>query len=289
MLELTGFGLVWGASIAMMTLGLGISWRVLRILDFGLAGVYAVASYSVFVAVRLLDLPAWAGIAMALVTGPIVQIVAYQLVYGHFLRRKEGLATVVLLSLAMLYIMQNLLILVFGSAGQVALMSSSPVVEFGAYRVTVVDLASLGAVVLVVAACTWAFTRTLAGLTLKAAADNAELANTYGVSANAVRIGTFALSGFFVSIPAALGSLYEPITPTGGFTPILFAFAAFVIASVKKGMGIVEYAAAGLALGLISSVSLLAIPSKWQLAVPFVAMTVVIAVRRGGMSALRAV
>lgn len=289
MIELAVFGLVWGCSIAMMTLALGISWRVLRILDFGLAGVYAVAAYAQFLAIRLLEWPVWAGVLAALAAGVGIQCLAYFAVYAHFLRRKEGLATVVLLSLAVLYVLQNALILIFGSAGQMALMSAAPQVPLGGYTPPITDVVSVLALVVTVAALLLVFNRTSAGLTMKATADNAELAQTFGVSPQRIRLATFALAGLLASIPAAVGSLYEPVTPVSGFTPILFAFAAFVIAAVRKGLGIVEYAFAGLLLGLVTSVCLLVIPSKWQLAVPFAAMTLVTAMRRSAVSPLRAV
>jgi branched-subunit amino acid ABC-type transport system permease component len=289
MLSLASFGAVWGASIAFVAVALGLSWRVLGILDFGLAAVYAVVAYLQYTAVRDFGIAVWLAAPLALIGGIALQFVIYRAVYAHFLRTRQSLATVVLLSLAVLYVCQNILVLCFGSAGQVILTTPPVRLQLGALSMLAIDLATVVSLLVVLGLLYLLFVRTRLGLAMRGMAVNPELARTLGVSPERVRAMTFCLTGAIVAVPAIIGSLYDPITPTIGFNPILFAFAAFVIASVRSGLGIAQYALCGVALGLVTGLSLLFIPSQWQLAVPFAAMVVVTVVRRNVGPVQRAV
>jgi hypothetical protein len=49
---------------------------------------------------------------------------------------------------------------------------------------------------------------------------------------------------------------------------------------VRTGMGVVAHAIAGIGLGVVTGLSLLIVPSQWQLAIPFGVMLLVTAVRK---------
>lgn len=280
MIELLVFGLIWGISISFIAVALGTSWRILGMLDFGLAGVYAVVGYTLLIVHGSLGAPIGLAIVAALLAGPAVQIVAYLLVYRPFLRQRKPLAVLVLLGLAVLYVCESSIALGFSSAGQLVLTSSPIRFGTGAIELSIVDIASLVTLFIVVATLELLFRFTGIGLAIRAAASNADLAQAFGISLEQVRFAIFGLSGLLTAIPALLGALYEPITPSAGFNPLLFGFAALVIASVRNGVGLLQHVYAGMGLGLLTGVSLIAIPSQWQLAVPFVTMLLVSIVRK---------
>lgn len=280
MIDLIVFGLIWGVSVSFTAVALGTTWRILGMLDFGLAGVYAVVGYTLVLLHVFLNAPLWLAIPAALVVGPVLQAGFYRFVYAHFLRHRKPLAVLVLLGLAVLYICENAIALSFGSAGQLVLTSAPPYVAVGSVSLSIVDIVSALLLAAVALGLNLLFRFTGIGLALRAAASNPDLAQVFGVSLERVRLAIFALSGFLVAIPAILAALYDPITPTAGFNPLLFGFAALVIASVKVGVGIGPHMLAGLGLGLLTGMSLIVIPSQWQLAVPFVAMLLVSIVRR---------
>lgn len=280
MIDLIVFGLIWGVSVSFTAVALGTTWRILGMLDFGLAGVYAIVGYTLVLLHVVLGTSLWLAIPVALAVGTILQVGFYRLVYAHFLRNRKPLAVLVLLGLAVLYICENVIALSFGSAGQLVLTSAPPRIDIGTISLSIIDVISpliLAAVALVLYLL---FRFSGIGLALRAAASNPDLAQVFGISLERVRMAIFGLSGFLVAIPALLTALFDPITPTAGFNPLLFGFAALVIASVKVGVGIGPHMLAGLGLGLLTGLSLIIIPSQWQLAVPFVTMLLVSIVRR---------
>ncbi len=280
MIDLLLFGLIWGVSVGFVAVALGTTWRVVGMLDFGLAGIYAAVAYTLLYCYERLQWPVWAAILAALAVGPLLQAVVYQLLYRRFLEQQKPLAVLVLLGLAVLYICENVIALGFGSAGQLVLTSEVPHVQLGGLNLSAIDGANLAALCAVVVALQMLFRLTGVGLSLRGAAANPLLASVFGVELGRVRLAVFALSGLLIAVPAVLASLYEPMTPSGGFTPLLFGFAALVVASVRIGMGVVAHALAGIGLGLLTGIGLLVLPSQWQLAIPFGAMLVITAVRK---------
>ncbi len=280
MIDLIVFGLIWGVSVSFTAVALGTTWRILGMLDFGLAGVYAVVGYTLVLLHVVLGAPLWLAVLAGLAVGPILQVGFYRIVYAHFLRHRKPLAVLVLLGLAVLYICENAIALSFGSAGQLVLTTAPPRIEIGAINLSIIDVLSLLLLALVAAGLHLLFRFTGIGLALRAAASNPDLAQVFGVDLQRVRMAIFGLSGFLVAIPALLAAVFDPITPSAGFNPLLFGFAALVIASVKVGVGIGPHMLAGLGLGLLTGLSLIVIPSQWQLAVPFVTMLLVSVVRR---------
>jgi branched-subunit amino acid ABC-type transport system permease component len=280
MIDLMVFGLIWGVSVSFTAVALGTTWRILGMLDFGLAGVYAVVGYTLVLLHVVLKAPLWLAIVAALTLGPICQVGFYRFVYAHFLRTKKPLAVLVLLGLAVLYVCENIIALSFGSAGQLVLTSAPPRIDIGTISLSIIDVLSPLILIAIAIAMQLLFRFTGVGLALRAAASNPDLAQVFGVNLEHVRMAIFGLSGFLVAIPALLTAVFDPITPTAGFNPLLFGFAALVIASVKVGVGVGPHMLAGLGLGLLTGMSLLVIPSQWQLAVPFVTMLLVSVVRR---------
>lgn len=280
MIELIVFGLIWGVSVSFTTVALGATWRILGMLDFGLAGVYAIVGYTLVLLHVVLEAPLWLAVPLALLVGPVFQVGFYRGVYGHFLRNRKPLAVLVLLGLAVLYVCENAIALCFGSAAQLVLTVPPPRATVGAISLSIVDLISVLALAAVALALHLLFRFTGIGLALRAAASNPDLAQVFGVSLEGVRMAIFGLSGLLIAIPAVLAALFDPITPAGGFNPLLFGFAALVIASVKEGVGVGPHILAGLGLGLLTGLSLMVIPSQWQLAVPFATMLLVSIVRR---------
>lgn len=280
MIDLLVFGLLWGISISFIAVALGTSWRILGMLDFGLAGTYAVVGYVLLFLHDSVQAPLWLAIVVALLAGPLTQVVAYALVYRPFLRGRKPLAVLVLLGLAVLYVCENGIALGFTSAGQLVLTSPPMHFSIGEVDLSIIDVLSTAILCLTILAIQSLFRFTGIGLALRAAASNAELAQVFGISLEHVRVAIFALTGLLTAIPALLGGLYDPITPSGGFNPLLFGFAALVIASVRSGVGVLPHALAGVGLGVLTGISLAAIPSQWQLAVPFAAMLLVSAMRK---------
>ncbi len=113
------------------------------------------------------------------------------------------------------------------------------------------EFLTLGLTAIVLAGLGWLLYRTRAGLAMRAAAENFEMARLLGVRADRVIALSFAISG---ALAAAVGVLLVmqtgQVSPTMGLTPVLVGFVAVMIGGFGRMFGAVL---GGLLLGIVSS------------------------------------
>jgi branched-chain amino acid transport system permease protein len=121
----------------------------------------------------------------------------------------------------------------------------------GGIQVPNLEFVTLGLTALVLVGLGWLLYRTRAGLAMRAAAENFDMARLLGVRANRVIAIAFAISG---ALAAAVGVLIVlqtgQVSPTMGLTPVLVGFVAVVIGGFGRMFGAVV---GGLLLGMLSS------------------------------------
>jgi branched-chain amino acid transport system permease protein len=160
--------------------------------------------------------------------------------------------TLLIASFAVSYLLQHLVLLLFGSrpTGVDFLSTLNQSIALGGLRIPLLQLAAIVVTALAMAGVSLFFARTEAGIQMRAAAEDFTMARLVGVKANRVIAIAFALSG----ILASLVSLYL-VTQTGtvtykmGVSMVLIAF----VSSVIGGMGsLVGAALGGFIVGVIS-------------------------------------
>jgi branched-chain amino acid transport system permease protein len=156
--------------------------------------------------------------------------------------------------------------------------------EMPRIRVVVFLTAALAVVVL-----TLFVSRTKTGKSMRAVAEDAEIASLMGIKVDRVIVTTFAIGGLLAGIAAVLFALtFEGVNFTMGFRPGIAAFTAAVLG----GIGSISGAAiGGVSLGLLQALgpSLIltgyGVPSAFQLqgAFTFLVLVLVLIFRPGGI------
>lgn len=160
--------------------------------------------------------------------------------------------TLLIASFAVSYLLQHLVLLIFGSrpTGVDFLSTLNQSIELGGLRIPLLQLAAIVVTALAMGGLSLFFARTEAGIQMRAAAEDFTMARLVGVDANRVIAIAFGLSG----VLASLLSLYL-VTQTGtvtykmGVSMVLIAF----VSSVIGGMGsLVGAAIGGFIVGIVS-------------------------------------
>jgi branched-subunit amino acid ABC-type transport system permease component len=137
----------------------------------------------------------------------------------------------------------------------------SPVHLVGAVAVTNWDLLGLSLTVALGTALALYLRFSRDGQFMVAVADNAELAELYGISARRAYLAAFTIAAVFVCAGMYLYGSRTAVIPTAPLQLMLFA----VIATLLGGMGsVLGGALAAVVLSLVQSFSILVIPSQWQ-------------------------
>jgi branched-chain amino acid transport system permease protein len=290
-------GLAQGAIYALVALGYTLVYGILRMINFAHGEVFmfgAFASYFFAAAYAesgfldrepFLSLTILLGVAMAAGVAMLLERVAYRPLRGA--PRLVPLITAIGASL----FLQNTARGFFGSSPR---GYRKPEVLEGSWTLLGGDVPKIRVVVLLTAALavvalTLFVARTKTGRSMRAVAEDSEIASLMGVHVDGVIVTTFAIGGLLAGIAGVLYSMtFEQVNFFMGFQIGIAAFTAAVLGGIGSIAGA---AIGGLALGLLQALgpSLILtgyhIPSPFQLreAFTFLVLVLVLIFRPGGI------
>ena len=220
-----------GSLYALVAIGLSMIFGILRMTNFAHGDMMMVGGFSTLVLQTIGLGFGWAvlgGIAAGALTGVIVERIAYRPVRG------APEVTLLLTSLAVTYILENLGILIFTSSAK-----NFPVPEWmdnaiqlfdGQITFTQINILTVITTAIALGALGWFVTRTDVGLGMRAAAEDMGAANRVGLDVNRLIVAAFAIASGFAGLAGVLWAAQAGVVePNMGFTPLLKAFVAAII------------------------------------------------------------
>jgi branched-chain amino acid transport system permease protein len=240
--------LALGSLYALIALGVTVIYTVMGMMNFAHGEFIMLAAYALYV---LAGLPFGVAVGGAVVTGVVIAVLAERVAFRPV--RRADLSAQLVTSLAVATILQNVVMAAVDarpkSVATPAFVSEST--GLGGLAVSNLEFLTLGLTAVVLGGLGWLLYRTGAGLAMRAAAENFEMARLLGVQADRVIALSFAISG---ALAATVGVLLVmqtgQVSPTMGLTPVLVGFVAVVIGGFGRMFGAVL---GGLLLGAVSS------------------------------------
>lgn len=248
--ELTLVGLVWGATYAMMALGLTLVYGLLRILHVAQATVFTLGAYAGLLAANhfgSLPLAFVVGAAAAGVFGPLI----YRLVYEPILDRPPFVALVA--SIGVLIAMEDGFRLAFGPYGLSFAQNPwfTTTHTFAGLALNTVQIWMVAAAVVLLTAFALFATRTRAGVAWRATVSDPQMAESFGVSVLRVRYTSFFIASVLAGIAGVLVGLLNNLVEPGMGGVISYKGLAII---VLGGLGNVPGTlVASLILGVVES------------------------------------
>ncbi len=248
-----------GAIYALTALGVGLIFSVMRLINFAHGELITTAGFTVFLLEgQPLPVRLAGGVASSVIFALLMERIAFRPV------RRASPATLLVTSFAVSYLLQHLIVLMFGARplGVSLAPALSESVAIGGLRLPWLQVATLAATVLLLAGLLVFFHRTPLGVQMRAAAEDFMMARLVGIRANRVIAGAFAISG----VLAAFIAFYQAaqsgmVSFRMGSDLVLIAF----VAAVVGGMGSLSGAAVGGLLVGMTSIGLQAfLPEDWR-------------------------
>jgi len=237
-----------GSLYALIALGVTLVYTVMDMMNFAHGEFIMLSAYALYV---LAGLPFAAAVGGAVLTGMLIAVAAERIAFRPV--RKADLSAQLVTSLAVATILQNVVIASVDARPKSVATPTfvGEATQIGSLSIPNLEFVTLGLTAIVLAGLGWMLYRTRAGLAMRAAAENFEMARLLGVRADRVIALSFAISG---ALAAAVGVLLVmqtgQVSPTMGLTPVLVGFVAVVIGGFGKMFGAVI---GGLLLGIASS------------------------------------
>jgi branched-chain amino acid transport system permease protein len=275
--------LALGAVYALMAVGIGLVFGVLRLVNFAygqlvMAGAYALAFASQW------NWPGWAGILFCFAVVLALSFVMDRLVFRPL--RTQSPAVMLVATFAVAYLLQSIALLWFGPLGKIA-SSLAPLNR--PWTISGVDIRKIAIVAVVVAViCLVALqsllTRTTVGLQMRAAAMDFRTARMLGVRANRVIGGAVLISGALAAVVAIMLTVQTPlVTPDFALRDTIVVLAGVVLGGMNRP---VPATLGGFAIGFASGLLGGALPttqSQYLPSILFAAVILVLLVRPNGI------
>ena len=138
----------------------------------------------------------------------------------------------------------------------------------------------IGIVVAVAMLLAFLVYRTAYGRSLRAIAQNRELAELSGVNVSIVMLITFALSGALASLGGALLAPTVALDPHMGFTPVIVAFAVLVV--VGPGARMVAVVLGAFAIAILETIAAAYVANAARTWIVFLALVIFLIFRPEG-------
>ena len=273
-------GIIAGSVYTLVAVGFAVIYRTVRFFHFAHGVVFTAGAYFTYLFKAWLGWPVIVAIPVSIglcaVLGMMMEIFVYRP-----LRHKESSALILLLaSLGIYIVLQNIISMIFGDDTKTI---RSGIVKEGinllGARITPVQITIICVSLLLVLACFLFLKYTKIGRSMRAVANNPELARVTGINSDSVVFWTFAIGSALAGIAGILVALDVDMTPTMGMNALMMGVAAMIIGGVESIPGV---ALGALLLGMAQHLGVWKISSQWQDAIAFAILLVFLLFRPQG-------
>ena len=241
-------GLGLGSEYALLALGIGLTFGVMRMINFAHGELITVSAYVAY-GLTLLGLDWWALVPVIVATS-IATSVALELVAFRWVRGASDFA-MLLMSFGVHFVVQAGFVMYVSASARAFDRPSwiNNTVSVGGVRVEVVDVAVIAVTVATLLATLAILRRTVYGMAIRAAAEDFDTAQLLGVRSNLVIRAAFALAGLLAGVAAVLLLMRTGrAAPAAGLLPMLKGVLAALIGGLGRLQGAVV---GGLVLGVV--------------------------------------
>jgi branched-chain amino acid transport system permease protein len=239
--------------LALTALGLSLVFGVMRIVNVAHGEFFMLGAVLAWACASQFDSPL-AGFAAALVVAPLVvgaiALAADRLILRRLDYHPEG---TIVATIGLLYILQQAVLTLYGPDARPVISPfyftvSFPWFGYSGYKLVVAALSAL------LLAATWLLlTRTKLGLHMRAAQQDLEMAQAFGVPARRVYAAVFALGAMLAAVAGVLVVPIEQAHYLMGLDPLLLSFIVVVLGGLGNLRGtLVAAFVVGISDGVVS-------------------------------------
>jgi branched-chain amino acid transport system permease protein len=278
--QLLANGIASGCGFAIVALGFALIYNTTRTFHFAHGAVYTWSAYLLHTFLNLWHLPLSVALGLTVLLAAVIGIAIDEVLYRPLVKRNSSQLIQMLSSLGLYIMLVNVLAMVYGNETKVLNPGIQPTYTFSGVILTQVQLVTIVCCIVLFIGLVLLLRRTRLGNIVRALRDDPELVSAVGVNPRRVRWAVFALGSALAAVAAMLAGLDIGIDPNIGMNALLNGAVAVIIG----GIGIFEGAAVGgLGIGVLQSLAVWRLSTRWQDAVTFVLLIVFLLFRPQGV------
>src|SRR5579872_6027920 len=274
------FGLVTASILSLSAVAFTLEYAVTKVANLAHGEILTIGAYAAYLVHQATGNILLAALAAA-VAGGLLALAMHIVVIDRFVTRGVGTMSVLIATLGISFVIQNVLVIIFGAANVAYTIPQGAPQQVGPFLWTPVEEEILISAIVITAVLYVIITYTKFGKALRAVAQNRALARVTGINARLVAAATWFLAGLVAGYAGFI--LAESV---GTFTPF-FGFSFFLItltAAVAGGLGKPFSTLAGaIIVGIALEFTGGYISASYELAFAFAILSIVILVRPRGL------
>lgn len=282
-LQTTIDGLSIGSIYALAAIGLTLVYGILKLVNFAHGDFMTLGAYVAFAVSVSAGWPIWLGVLAAFVSVALLGLGTEYAVWRPMRRRGAGMLQLLLLSLGLAFVIRYMI--QFHWTGALRQLDVDPTRAFnpGDLTISYVQIVvMIGAGVILALVAILLKTTTL-GKSMRALADNFDLAEVSGINTGRVIAVTWLLAGGLAGLAGVAAAIYQSLlTPNTGFVLLLSVFAAVIVGGIGNAYGALV---GGLLIGLAQEWSTIGglVPVEYKETVSFAILILALMVRPQGI------
>ena len=269
MLQVFINGLIAASWFALIGIGFGLIFQVTKFFHFTHGIVFTSGAYFAFLFTKC-SLPLYVSIFLAIIIAALLGASFELLVYRH-IRHRSSLLVLLLASLGIYILIQNLISLGFGDSTVIIRTGIAKSVDVFTAKITSMQIITICISVALVITLELFQRRSKTAMFVRAVANDPELANVSGININRIILLVFILGSTLAGIAGILVALDVDMNPDMGMSALMMGMIATIIGSTGRTLGIVMGA---LFLGMAQHFGAWFIGSQWQNAIAFVILVI---------------
>ncbi len=278
--QLIANGVVYGCIIALAAIGLSLAYRIMNFANFAHGDFLTLGAYLTLFFATSLNLGFLPACIIAILATGAFAVLLDMGIWKPMRSSGASRTAIMILSIGVSIAIRNALIIFFRPD---ALRFPLPVMEsinlggilLTYFQISVV-LIAFASMLLVHAI----LSRTILGKSMRALADNPNLARITGINVDRVIRYTWMVSMGLAALAGIMFGLITHLNPTMGWSIILPMFAAAILGGIGNAYGAM---AGGMIIGLAQEISTAFLPAEYKIAVSFAIMIAVLFFRPKGL------
>ena len=274
-------GLIAGSIYALVASGFSLVYYVIKFLHFADGAVLTISAYLFFVFLNVLGMNFVLALLLAIILAIALGLLINFVVYKPLRKRKSSNVVLLIISLTLLSFFTSFALAVFGSSTKTILLAQQNIIfDFGAIRFTIIQLAAFLLAIFLFFALWFIMKKTKLGKSMRALADNKDVAQVVGINPEKVYTYTFIIASFLAAIAGIIIGLDQNVFPRLGFNFIVKGFISSVVGGISSVPGAIV---GGFFIGLAENLGIWVLPSGFKSVISFTILFIFLLFRPQGI------
>lgn len=273
-------GLIAGLLYALLAMAFSLTYNTTKVFSMAYAGVIVFACFIQYFFLNIMLFPIIVAILITIILTSILNTIIEKFLYQKLENRGNSLNSILVASIGLFIVLTNALAMFFGNGNKTFFQEFQNSLQFGNIIITKVQGLQLLISVIIISALFIVLNKTNLGLKIKAISFDNLLFQIFGNNATKLRLILYFVSGGIAAIVSLLIGYDVGFNPYFGMALLLNALVAMIIGGFGSFKGALF---GGIILGIIQSLSVYFFDTKWETAISFLILILILIFRPQGL------